>query len=275
MGRFDIRTRSGLISPIIQGAMGAYTDVDALAFFARVTAAGGSLTLTEQNAVDALVVSLKANSLWTSMSAIYPMVGASAAACAQNLKSSSFTGTFSGGWTYASTGVTPNGTNAFMNTGLASLSALSQNSNHMSFYSRSNIAASAAGEMGGYSISGPKYFHMQIFYPGNIAYILLATATNPSINNTSSLGFFNGNRNSSTNISLIKNGTNIGSTTIASTLLNTYNIYIGALNQDGNTGSYSTKQCAFASIGAGLSDTQANNFYTAVQTFQTSLSRQV
>ena len=59
MGRFDIRTRSGLISPIIQGAMGAYTDVDALAFFARVTAAGGTLTLTEQNAIEALVFLLK------------------------------------------------------------------------------------------------------------------------------------------------------------------------------------------------------------------------
>jgi hypothetical protein len=273
MGRFDIRTRTGLISPIIQGVSGL--DTDAVAFFNRVTAAGGSLTSAEINSINQLVMDLKASGIWSSMTAIYPMVGASAAACAQNLVSSSYTGTFNGGWTYASTGVTPNGTNAYMNTGLASLSALSQNSNHMSFYSRSNIAAGAGGEMGGYSISGPKYFHMQLFYPGNIAYILLATATNPSINNTGSLGFFNGNRNSPTNISLIKNGTNIGSTTVASTSLNTFNIYICALNQDGNTGSYSTKQCAFASIGAGLSDTQAANFYTNVQAFQTSLSRNV
>ena len=64
MSRFDIRTRTGLIYNIIQGAMGSYTDVDALAFFARVTAAGGSLTVTEQNAIDALVVSLKANNIY-------------------------------------------------------------------------------------------------------------------------------------------------------------------------------------------------------------------
>ena len=50
------------------------------------------------------------------MKAIYPMVGASAAACAQNLKSSSFTGTFTSGWTFASSGVTPNGTSAYFNT---------------------------------------------------------------------------------------------------------------------------------------------------------------
>jgi hypothetical protein len=69
-------------------------DSDAQAFFDRVTTASGSLSTTEQAAVNQLVLDLKANSIWTPMKAIYPMVGASAAACAQNLKSSSFTGTF-------------------------------------------------------------------------------------------------------------------------------------------------------------------------------------
>jgi hypothetical protein len=67
-------------------------DSDAQAFFDRVTTASGSLSTTEQAAVNQLVLDLKANSIWTPMKAIYPMVGASAAACAQNLKSSSFTG---------------------------------------------------------------------------------------------------------------------------------------------------------------------------------------
>jgi hypothetical protein len=37
----------------------------------------------------------------------------------------------------------------------------------------------------------------------------------------------------------------------------------------------SNRECAFSSIGDGLTDTQASNFYTAVQAFQTTLSRQV
>ena len=76
---------------------GAGFDSDAQAYFDRVTTAGGTLTTTEKTAVNQLVINLKANSLWTPMKAIYPMVGSSAAACAQNLKSSSFTGTFSSG----------------------------------------------------------------------------------------------------------------------------------------------------------------------------------
>ena len=66
-----------------------FVDPDAAAFFARVTAAGGTLSATEQTAVNTLVVTMKADGTWTPMKAIYPMVGASAAACAQNLKSSS------------------------------------------------------------------------------------------------------------------------------------------------------------------------------------------
>ncbi len=61
-----------------------YVDPDASAFFSRVTAAGGTLTTTEQNAVNTLVLDMKTAGIWTPMKAIYPMVGASAAACAQN-----------------------------------------------------------------------------------------------------------------------------------------------------------------------------------------------
>jgi hypothetical protein len=38
---------------------------------------------------------------------------------------------------------------------------------------------------------------------------------------------------------------------------------------------FSNKQIAFASIGAGLTVTQASNFYTAINTFQTALSRNI
>ena len=46
-------------------------------------------------------------------------------------------------------------------------------------------------------------------------------------------------------------------------------------NSLGTPSGYTTKQCAFASIGSGLTDTEAANFYTAVQAFQTTLGRNV
>jgi hypothetical protein len=59
--------------------------------------------------------------------------------------------------------------------------------------------------------------------------------------------------------------------------LPTTNVIIGAA-QDATLGTYgefSNRQYAFASIGDGLTDTQASNLYTAVQAFQVSLSRNV
>ena len=51
-------------------------------------------------------------------------------------------------------------------------------------------------------------------------------------------------------------------------------VYIGALGA-GSGAYFTTKQCTFASIGDGLTDTEAANFYTAVQAFQATLGRAI
>ena len=69
------------------------------------------------------------------------------------------------------------------------------------------------------------------------------------------------------------------STSLASnsTVLSGYNIYIGAYNAylNGTPAQYSNHQQALTSIGNGLTDTEAANYYTAVQAFQTTLGRNV
>jgi hypothetical protein len=248
-------------------------DPDAVAFFSRVTTAGGTLTPTEQTAVNTLVVQMKAAGVWNSLKAIYPMVGASAAACAQNLKSSSFTGTFSSGWTFASTGVTPNGTSAFMNTNYNRTAVGDTlNSGHLSYYSRTNNNILQV-EIG---VEDPNVIY-------NFLSLRNAGTTSVAINSNlissfvdaNSLGFYIGNRQASNDLDLWKNGTKVINGTSVSNTLPNINIYIGAFNNKGLTTLFSNKQCAFASIGSGLTDTQASDFYTAVQAFQTTLSRQV
>ena len=63
MGRFDFKTRTGQISAIIQTQPGSSVDTDAQAYFDRVTAAGGTLSQTEKDAVSSLAISLKAAAL--------------------------------------------------------------------------------------------------------------------------------------------------------------------------------------------------------------------
>ena len=246
-------------------------DADAVAFFNRVTTAGGSLSATEKAAVNQLVLDLKANSLWTPMKAIYPMVGASAAACAQNLKSSSFTGTFTSGWTFASTGVTPNGTSAFMDTNFLESTNLTLNSEHISVYLRTNVSALSV-DIGTEGVAGQS----NIFPNFGGSYYPRVQANNGGIGvSYNTAAFFLANRVISTEIQGWRNTTKNTLTNASSGLSNT-SICLSVLPQVGGTKSFfSTRQNAFASIGDGLTDTQASNFYTAVQAFQTTLSRQV
>jgi len=200
------------------------------------------------------------------------MVGASAAACAQNLKSSSFTGTFNGAVTYASTGVTSNGTTGYMNTNLNSSVHLGLNNVHISVYLRTNVQADNC-DIGNYNGSSSA---LTIYSrtSGNTQYTRLHDENNGSITITDSRGFRLGSRLSSTAKINVNNSTITPISTNSVALINA-NIYLMALSNNNTPSQYTTREVAFASIGDGLTDTQVSNFYTAVQAFQTSLNRQV
>ena len=280
---------SALISKLMQASLlatgtttadltvGAAFDADAAAFFARVTAAGGTLTATEQNAVNTLVVQMKADGIWDKMKAIYPMVGGGqanpAAACAQNLKSASFTGIFSSGWTFASTGVTPDGTSTYMNTFYNPNTNGLLNSAHLSYYSRTNQNLVRC-MIGGYNnLVSPVLRHY--FGQGSNFSALNSNGEG----NYAPISYFGQHlikRENSTQTKQVYNGNMIVTSNINSLNKPDANIYIGGANLNNTTLLYPTSlQCAFASIGDGLTDTEASNFYTAVQAFQTTLGRQV
>lgn len=255
---------------------GVSIDADAQAFFDRVTTAGGTLSTTEQDAVNTLVVQMKADGIWTKMKAVYPMVGASAAACAQNLKSSSFTGTFSAGWTFASTGATPNGTSAYMDTGLVLSVELSQNSTHLSYYSRTNTLSGTIIDIGtSTGTNGTGFRTYIIMYFNGTSYSNINSASDKVVTTmTDTRKFVLAYRNNSSNF---VNQVNSTQQTINQNSggLSDKSFYIGAYNRNGSADNFSNRETAFASIGDGLTDTEASDFYTAVQAFQTTLSRQV
>ena len=254
---------------IIASSGGVAYDADAIAFFNRVTTAGGSLSLTEMNATNQLVLDMKSASIWTSMQAVYPMVGASAAACAQNLKSASFTGTFTSGWTFASTGVTGNGTSAYFDTALTPLTSLSQNNTSGSYYIGDNyisnqdiiLTGSGLSFLGSYNLSTMEVAVNDFF----------AGAVVPTVKK----GLFTFSRISSSQAKLYANNLQTFTATLASATPNIYSIKIGCLDQAGVRSRYATNSIRFAHLGDGLTDTQASNFYTAVNSFQVSLSRNV
>jgi hypothetical protein len=248
-------------------------DADAVAFFNRVTTAGGTLSTTEKQAVNQLVLDLKANSLWTPMKAIYPMVGASAEACKQNLKSSSFTGTFSSGWTFASTGVTPNGTSAFMNTFFnPNNECASANVGGLGIYSRTSRPGATNRTQG---ISSTSYFGGWVRYDSTTTYGAINDGTGAGLATTTSQLFWQVARNNSaTQLLHALNGT-VSTLTQAATVRANMNVFFGAANS-GSASAFDNLEMSLCYLsGDALSSTNLQNMYTAVQAFQTTLSRQV
>jgi hypothetical protein len=164
-----------------------------------------------------------------------------------------------------------------MNTGLNANSNLSLNSTHLSYYSRTNLGNTANQVEMGVSTGGGAGTYLLFNYLG-VAYsaINATEGLRPSAANPTT-GFLIGNRISSTEEKYYTNNVSQTRTQTSGSIVN-LNIYLGGYHTLVGTPNVSiptSKQCAFSSIGDGLTDTQASNFYTAVQAFQTTLSRQV
>jgi hypothetical protein len=263
------------INPSLDG--GAAFDPDAEAFFT----ASGITDTTQKNAVNQLVLDLKSYNIWTKMKAIYPIVGGTAATHKWNLKNpldtnAAFRLTFATGMTHSSTGMVSNGTTGYADTQLISGTQLTLNSTHISYYSRSNVDSTAL-DMGAFT-TGTNQFLIALKYSG-VGFIAdQYTSSTGRINaaNVNSQGFYLSNRTTSAIFKAFKNGTQLGTTNTGfGNVLVNLSMFLCACNGNGTPTNYSTRQCAFASIGDGLTDTEASNFYTAVQAYQTTLSRQV
>jgi hypothetical protein len=246
--------------------------------------ATGITNPTEISAINTLVNDLQGYGLWTKMKAIYPFVGGTSTTCKYNLKDprdldAAFRLVFNGGWTFASTGATPNGVNGYADTKLVpSSNGLTYDNNHLSFYSRTSAQSGATQyyEMGSGNATGTDNFALFIRRSTDLAgydsgdfMINRATFTN-----TNGQGFYCGTAPTTTS-KYFKNGTSQVSKSLSVKSLSGVNVYIGGFNENNSSTYYSNKQTAFASIGDGLSDSEASNLYSSVQQFNTTLSRNV
>jgi len=236
---------------------------------------------TQQAAVNYLVTDLKSNNLWSKMKAVYPMVGGNATSHSYNLKNpSQFQITWNGGLTHSSNGVLPNGTNGFGNTNFNPVTnSLTYNNNHLSFYSRTQAASSATQyyEMGSGDTNGGTALFLRRSNDTAAYDSGTAAANRLSVSSiTDARGFYIGS-SINTNIGYFyKNGSQIAiKNPLTNVSMQSYNYYILALNEQNSVVYYSNKECAFSSIGEGLTTTELTNLYTIIQNYQTILNRQV
>jgi len=256
---------------------GGSVDPDAQAF---ITAAGITDS-TQQSAINTLVVGFKDDGLWTKMKAIYPFIGGTASTHKWNLKDprdldAAFRLQFNGGITHSSTGVLPNGTNGYANTFfIPSVQIANADSFHFSMYSRTN-GAWTNSDIGVIEYDGDEnYIAVQAFWGIN------ANGGNTSLwhgndnatgfLDTNSLGLYVGNRNLTGSATAFKNG--VLKLTNSAGSAGSANVPMSLMALLGEF--YGRRELAFSTLGTGLTNTDNTNLYNRIQTFQTTLNRQV
>ena len=241
-------------------------------------AATGETNTTILNALNTFEAGLIANSLTGKFNAIYPMVGGDAARHARNfINTSLYTLTFNGFWIHSPTGALPNGVNANASTGILG-SNLTQNNNHLSFYSRTNAAVASKPSILLAQSTLNLILYLKANGTGNALYTNSSTAfpsMYPSGASTDSRGWFIGNKlgNVVGGLTISKNGVLLASNTQTPSQLAYPNIPL--LISGSGTYGWDDKECAMVTIGTNLTSGERSTLYTLVQAFQTSLSRNV
>lgn len=253
-------------------------DPDAQAFLTASAITDATIT----SAVNQLVLDTKGYGIWSKMKAIYPFVGGTASTHKWNLKdpqdtNAAFRLVFYGGITHSSNGVQGNGINNYADSFLIPSVQYSVNDNvHLSVYSRSNITENKV-EIGCFNGTNSA---LQILL-ANSGVVPTSTRTflndlaDSKFSDSDSRGFYIASR-TGTSVTMFENATLKTTLTTPSPITRpNVSIYVTAQNNAGGPNIPSSKQLAFATIGDALTNTEAANFYTAVNAFQVALSRNV
>lgn len=254
----------------------AGTDTDAAAWKTAVLANSGTVSDATLKAVSDFCKAAKANNYWSKLLRINLFCGGQLAACLVPLKvgggnSVETNYNFVSGDYSESTGLTSSASNRLLSTGF-SPSSLTANDTHFCVYNRSSSIVYGYPHMvigGGMALFAP-------FSDGKVYSDQYSINDNGRVNTSSAVGTPIGHivasRTSSTSHVIYRNGSSVATNTATnSSTLGTGPLFVFGLS----TSKSAQNNLAAYSIGSGLSSTDASNYYTDLQAFQTALGRNV
>lgn len=254
---------------------GVSFDAATTAWVAAVVANGGTVSAGRKTIVDALIVGLKSDSIWTKLDRLYILAAENTQSALTDLV----------GLTLAVANGTPTFTTDLGYTGTDASSTkyietsfdptagvqYTRNSAHVSAWSNTSAAS---GGSGGVLIGNENGTSgsVQVMgrYSGNIGvYRINGDGTPLTPASTDGSGQFLANRSSSNNAEAYRNGSSVDSSgALASQALVSTTIKLLGL---GANGVGSGSQVAMGSIGASLSSSDATAFYNRLRTYMTAV----
>ena len=266
-------------------------DSDSSKIIEAVRSTGVVITEAMRLYVDYIVSNMKAIGTWDLCNAVYGFVGGTAASHKWNWKDlrdvdTAFRLTYVVGVTHSANGMQGNGTTGYANTNLSANLQLSINSTSLILYTNSISVSGTDIDLGfirasgvdrGFSLSSNVNASGLNAFSRNYTFPLNGLSTT-----TITKGVFISNRTSSTDSKLFVNGSISATNTTANTYTSFVNMGLTNLgttffllgeNQEGSLVNPSPRPQQFASIGAGLTDTQAIQQSQIVTNAQNILNR--
>jgi hypothetical protein len=253
-------------------SFGPSLDPDAQAFLTAAAITDPTIS----GAINTLVVQMKADNIWTKMKAIYPLVGGTDNTHKWNLKNPTdsdpaFRLTFNGGITHDANGITSNGVNGYAETYLNDIVDLASDNKSISMYIRNVLTIGSP--MGLIDAFGQVSNRFYPEYTGNDYSTLGLSQSSRSIAGNQ-MGFFTMSKSAAGSFKYYRPGTS--SITVSSAdEPNFFCTYYLLASKNTLGAEFSEANLAFASIQEALSDSEEANFRAAIQTFETTLSRNV
>lgn len=253
---------------------GNKTDPNAAAFL-QVT---GITDPTISNAINTLCRSLKNAGLWNSIYMLKPYVGGTAVTHSYNLINTAlYQSTFAGGVTHNANGVTYNGTNGYQNQNFNPLSVgINKNSFSYSFYSATQtltgLQPRPLGVLQNVSSSPSDFWVYWSGYYYFFAWDVTNTGTSSNFLGLCTFQRISGTQKNDYRNSVLGSTQNIN---VDAHALPNLNFFEGCLNNAGTPGNYAGFTTRLTCISLARTASEEQTFYNIIQTFQTTLGRQV
>lgn len=267
-----VANASGGYSPTPLTGTPSPASPEALAFLARTT----GLDSTHRNAYIALIDGLILDGVWPKLDWLHVYATQDSTTALLNLVSTSYNGVINGAPTFTVDRGFVNGADAnYISMGFNPTTAPSpkfvQNSAHLSAWSTLEVGATGTGVIG-YSVSGPEAAILPWYNATNQAYFRTNSSGVAGQPVANSLGFYQGNRSSSTAVQGYKNGalfmdhpSGDNSVAVQNTNMVTLGININGIVQG------TIHRVGSASCGSSMNATEAGNYYTRLRTYMTAV----
>lgn len=246
-------------------------DAATTAWAAAVVTAGGTVSGARKTLVDQLIVGLKADGVWAKLDRLWIFAAENSQSALVDLVALTQATPVSSPTFTADRGYAGNGSSSYINSNFNAFTSgvnWTLNSAHMSGWSNTERANSPIVLTGVYN--GAVVSDLMPLYGGGMVGRLNGGGL-AGLNNTTSVGFFVGQRNNSSTTECIRNGVSCGTTGDAASSIASLPFFICGRNDSGGFSSAMADQLSMVSYGASFTATENTNYYNRLRTYMTAV----